>query len=139
MKRNAGTNETAEVSEVKVGGLVVTRGFVGPLPSPETLARYEKILPGSAERVFALTEAQVRHRHMLESTLVSSDVKNARTGLIFGFLIGVLGIAGGLLAAVLGREDAGAFVAALSLGSLVATFVYGTRERRKERVSEQAR
>ena len=32
--------------------------YAGPLPHPDTLARYEQILPGSAERVFLAFEKQ---------------------------------------------------------------------------------
>ena len=39
----------------------------GPLPHPQELAEYEKVLPGSAERIFASSEKQMAHRMGLEA------------------------------------------------------------------------
>ncbi|KJU83390.1 hypothetical protein MBAV_004416, partial [Candidatus Magnetobacterium bavaricum] len=35
----------------------------GPLPAPQTLAGYESILPGSAERIVAMAENNLKHKH----------------------------------------------------------------------------
>ena len=34
-------------------------------PSPETLAEYERILPGSVERLFAMVKMEQEHRHTM--------------------------------------------------------------------------
>ena len=41
--------------------------FVGPLPDPEHLKRYDEILPGAAERIFGSWERQSKHRQRLEA------------------------------------------------------------------------
>lgn len=43
--------------------------FLGPLPPPETLAQYEQVLPGSAERIMVMAENQAEHRQSLEETV----------------------------------------------------------------------
>jgi uncharacterized membrane protein len=43
--------------------------FRGPLPPPELLEHYEKVLPGGAERIFRMAENEQEHRHALEKTL----------------------------------------------------------------------
>ena len=38
----------------------------GPLPVPSLLEEYDRIVPGGAERIFALAEEQTRHRLEME-------------------------------------------------------------------------
>ena len=40
--------------------------FHGPLPPPDIIREYESILPGSADRIFALAESEAVHRRELE-------------------------------------------------------------------------
>ena len=42
--------------------VVVSRAHLGPLPDPAVLQRYEEILPGAAERILAMAEANAAHR-----------------------------------------------------------------------------
>lgn len=44
------------------------KSYSGPLPAPEDFAEYEKILPGSTDRILKMAEKQVDHR-------ISSDNK----------------------------------------------------------------
>ena len=41
----------------------------GPLPTPETLAGYEALLPGAADRVFAMVERDMDHQHATETAV----------------------------------------------------------------------
>lgn len=43
------------------------------IPSPAMLAEYEKILPGSAERIIRMVEAERNHRHDWEVARISGD------------------------------------------------------------------
>lgn len=45
---------TEEISRVEA--------FSGPLPPPEVLRGYNDVLPGAAERIFTMAEAQAEHR-----------------------------------------------------------------------------
>ena len=38
----------------------------GPLPPPADMQRYNDVLPGAAERIFALCEQETRHRQEME-------------------------------------------------------------------------
>jgi uncharacterized membrane protein len=38
----------------------------GPMPAPESLAKYEDIIPGSAERILVMAEKEQGHRHDME-------------------------------------------------------------------------
>ena len=46
--------------------------FEGPLPPPDTLAQYEKILPGIADRIVKMAESEQQARH----AAISQDAQN---------------------------------------------------------------
>lgn len=49
--------------------------FEGPLPPPDILARYENILPGIADRIVRMAEAEQNARH----SAIDQDAKNKST------------------------------------------------------------
>lgn len=51
--------------------------FTGPLPHPDTLEQYEKILPGIAERIVKMAEAEQKARH----SAIEQDGRN-KTALV---------------------------------------------------------
>ena len=61
--------------------------FVGPLPHPEILGRYEQISPGAAKRIISMAEKQSHHRQSLEAKLVDSNISNEKTGMWLAFLV----------------------------------------------------
>ncbi len=58
----------------------------GPLPEASELEAYEHILPGAADRIFNLVEAQAKHRQEEEKSIVKTDNFISICGLMFGFL-----------------------------------------------------
>lgn len=49
----------------------------GPLPHPETLKEYEKLIPQAAERLLALVEKEQENRHGIERQLTEAVIKDA--------------------------------------------------------------
>ena len=45
----------------------------GPLPPPESLERYNDILPNAAERIMAMAEKEMEHRHKKEYIILEQD------------------------------------------------------------------
>ena len=45
----------------------------GPLPPPESLERYNDILPDAAERIMAMAEKEMEHRHKREDIMLEQD------------------------------------------------------------------
>ncbi|MHB8852382.1 MAG: DUF2335 domain-containing protein [Ignavibacteriaceae bacterium] len=97
------------------------------------LEKYEAILPGLADRIMKQAENQTAHRIELEKMVIKSDTRNSLLGIIFAFIIGAGGVAGGLYLTSLGMAASGLTVSGISLVSLVSAFIYGTNSRRKER------
>ena len=115
-----------------------TRPYQGPLPPPAVLAGYNDAFPGCAERIVAMTERQLTHRHALESRVVEGRLAAERSGQRFAFALVLLALAvgSGLIAF---DKDAGGVTAIIgALASVVAIFVYGRRKEAEERRQKRA-
>ncbi|MBC7818737.1 MAG: DUF2335 domain-containing protein [Planctomycetaceae bacterium] len=137
-------NESAKLqpgnpSKPELARVIAASSFSGPLPPPQILQEYNRIVPGSANRIIAMAEKQADHRRRLETQVISSDVTNSRVGLICGLLIGLGGLVAATIIAIYGNPQAGVGMGFVTLGSLVGVFVYGSRLRIKERQEKWAR
>lgn len=112
---------------------IESKSFSGPLPHPEILVQYDKIVSGSAERIISIWEGQVRHRQELEKKVIESDIKQSQCGAILGFLIAIAAISAGTFLAYIGRPTEGLAAIITALGGLVGVYVWGSYQRRKER------
>jgi uncharacterized membrane protein len=99
-------------------------------PSPEQLKNYESVLPGLAQRLISQAEKQTAHRIDMETKLVASGIRKSTLGLIFGFLIGSIGIGGGFYLTALGFNVIGIIFSSATLVSLVSAFVYGSQSKK---------
>ena len=101
--------------------VTIARTWHGPLPDPDSLALYEQLVPGAAERLLSVFEGQVAHRHRMESH--SSSRRN--WGLAAAFVIVVLIVAAGAGLIYLGHGWAGAAVIGINVVGLAAVFITG--------------
>jgi uncharacterized membrane protein len=65
----------------------------GPLPTPEDLAHYGRIVERGAERIFDMTEREQAHRHLMERRMVRSEFGIRFIGQ-FGAIATVVSLAG---------------------------------------------
>ena len=107
--------------------------FSGPLPHPDVLKKFNEASPGAAEIIIKMAKDQAEHRQELEKRVISSDVKNSKLGLMFGFVISITGICAGVFIINVGQVVAGSVISGMTIVSLVGTFVYGSQGRRRER------
>ncbi|MEW5775103.1 MAG: DUF2335 domain-containing protein [Thermodesulfobacteriota bacterium] len=103
--------------------------FIGPLPPPEVFAGYDNVLPGAAERILKMAEDEANHRRAQEGRIVASSCQDGRLGLWMGFVIGMLGISGSCVVAIIGNALAGSVLGIASIAALAGVFVYGSRQR----------
>lgn len=142
-----------EALDASVPGEVVSAGqepipeifaafFSGPLPPPEILRAYNRIVPGSAKQIIDNVIEQSTHRRQLEAKVIAADIERSRLGLIVGGVVALACIAGGCVVAAISSPTAGGTIATASVIGLTSVFVYGTVSRRRERehkarISEQ--
>ncbi len=102
--------------------------YSGPIAHPALVKEYEALLPGAAERILAMAEAEGQHRRQQETKVIDCEVKCKTTGLWLGFLIGLVAVAGSCAVAIFSSPVAGAALGIGSIASLVGVFVYGSRK-----------
>jgi uncharacterized membrane protein len=106
--------------------------FSGPLPHPASLKEYDNVLPGLAERIVVMAEAEARHRHDMDKEaarqnelLMNNEFSERRSGQIFGLCIGALCIIACIVAIVFGAEGAAMVIGGTTVVGLVTVFVVG--------------
>src|SRR6266699_858062 len=97
---------------------------IGPIPSPETFAGYERVLPGSAERILTMAENEQKNRHYVARGTITTE----RLGLAAAFTIAMTVIGGGVYLAIIGRDLTGVGTIFLGLAGLVSVFFRGGRK-----------
>ncbi len=107
--------------------------YSGPIPPPKFLREYDEIVPGAAERILAMAEAQTTHRIQIEKRAVESGITRANWGLVSGTVIGVLAIGLGGAAMLMGQPTAGFWFGVIGMTGLVGVFVTGRYMTGKER------
>lgn len=107
--------------------------FQGPLPPPESIEHYDRILPGSADRIMAQWERQTAHRQDLERRTITANLAAQTRGQYFAFVLGlvILAIAAGLFYQ---GNDGWAFATILGgMGTILSAFIYGRAKQQQER------
>ncbi len=87
--------------------------------SPEVLCAYERVLPGSADRIVAIADKQAAHRRKMEAVAE----RQSKLELRMIWLIAAIGIAAGSYVAYLGQTAWAAAVFAVSFGSVAASYL----------------
>lgn len=81
--------------------------YSGPLPPPDYLKGYAEVYAEAPEKIFGWVEEQTKHRQLIEKDYLNKKFKYNSMGMIFGFLISVLFIAGGFTLIMLDKEAIG--------------------------------
>lgn len=101
------------------------------------LARFNEIIPNGADRIVAMAESQQRHRQALEASVVSGNVKAQSRGQWFGFILGLVGIGGGIGLIAFDKSTQGLVAVVGSIAGLATVFVLGKVEQMKERARKR--
>jgi uncharacterized membrane protein len=106
--------------------------FVGPLPPPGLLEHYEKICPGSAQKIIDAAHDEGLHRQKLESKALDANIEamrrqyaEARLGQIFALVIAIAFVAVGGFIAIKGQPWSGTILGGVGLGGIVTAFIVG--------------
>jgi uncharacterized membrane protein len=111
----------------RITTVVYSEQFSGPIAHPKHLREYESILPGSADRIIGMAEAQQKHQIAMDNKVVDKEYGDRRWGMIIGaaMFVGLIGCA--LVSAVMGNNvAAGFFLTTAAIGG-VGLFVNGRK------------
>ena len=120
---------------MKDGSKVVSRteSFVGPIPHPDLLDRYNQMIPDGANRILRMAENQSAHRQYIEKGAVIGGIILSYFGVLCAACIALGALYFGSKLIENGHVISGSILGGGGLTGLVAAFIYGTRSRREER------
>ena len=115
--------------QLKIKSVIITsfQSYSGPLPAPESLEKYNSIIPNGAERIMKMAENQSGHRIKIEDTVVSGQVKQSGRGQIFGLVIAFFTISSSVVLAILGHDVVAGVIGGGTVISLATVFVLGKK------------
>ncbi len=138
-KRQRGRQRTLEQSDTKVpvqverfverhpeivAQLIQQRTyFSGPIPEPDTLARYNDVMPGLGERIVAMAEREQTHRHDVDDKLIRVFSR----GQWLGFTLGLVALLAGGYLSILGHEGFGIAAFIGSVAVIAGSLLFGRR------------
>lgn len=107
--------------------------FQGPLPPPNILAGYEKVVPGAAERIIAMSEKEQQHRHQIDRENTKAENRDSLLGIVFAFAIVIIFLFVAVAMAFLIPGTSGAVLSVIfgvsGLAGVIAVFINGTRRK----------
>jgi len=72
------------------GRALVHAAFSGPIPPPELMEGYQRLIPDAPERILSMAEDQSRHRQECEKKQIDAAIKDTRRGQWMGFICAIL-------------------------------------------------
>jgi uncharacterized membrane protein len=82
-RREARTAITTQIEE---------SSFSGPIPPPAILEEYDRIIPGAAERILRMAEADAQFQRDITLSALGAEAAEVKRGQILGFLIGTFAL-----------------------------------------------
>jgi uncharacterized membrane protein len=102
----------------------------GPIPAPEIISGYEKVLAGSADRIIKMAEMEQLHRHKLQLKRQTQIGLVTLAGQVSAFLLGCIGIVGGILLLYNNKSITGFGTFLTSFAALIGLYFYNKKPNR---------
>ena len=96
------------------------------------LVKYNEAFPDCAERIVAMAERQAMHRQDIEKRAVRSNHLRELVGQVFGLIISLTVILGGVYLILYDKPVAGLASIVTTVATLAGVFIYGKRTQKKE-------
>jgi uncharacterized membrane protein len=103
--------------------------YSAPLPTGEQLIKYKEAHPDAPERIIKMAETQAAHRQKIESKVIAWDVWRSTAGLFCAFIVVLAAIYASWNLIYQGHEVSGATMFGATIGSVVYSFIYGTKSK----------
>jgi uncharacterized membrane protein len=137
------TQEKGEKAKKIFLSAVQQEFYKGPLPSPDTLKKYNDMLPDAADRIFKMAERSQVHRENIEcqqmdiiKARVESESKKINKGQNYAFIIALTGIAGAITCAFIDQVTIGSVLGGSTVVTLAALFLSEKWRRKKDKKNE---
>ena len=101
--------------------------YSGPLPHPQYYEGYEKVLPGSANRILTMTESQMQHRIDMEGKIVRRSLNQKMLGMIFGGILTILILCAVVYLGMNGHDGLAGTIGTTTILGVIIVFVLGDK------------
>lgn len=99
------------------------KSYSGPLPAPEDFAEYEKILPGSTDRILKMAEKQVDHRISSDNKIIDNTYRQSGRGQILGAILVVMFGVISLILGLTGHDSLAKYIGVTTVIGLAVVFL----------------
>lgn len=106
--------------------------YSGLIPHPNIVGKWERIMPGSADRILTLSEKHQGHRMDMERDMFTDFTKREQLGMWFYFFIALVMIVGGIIVILSGHSTVGLVALAAPVATIAGTFIYSYRRTGQE-------
>ncbi|MBC6491721.1 DUF2335 domain-containing protein [Flavihumibacter stibioxidans] len=117
--------------------IVQSKSHRGPIPSPEDMEEYGRVIPDGANRIMAMAEKQQEHRIELEKFAVKEELSQSSRGQIFALIMGLSCLLVGGFLVYTQHDTAGSILFGTSLTTLVIAFIVGKVRQRNDLKDKQ--
>ncbi|MBR1805847.1 MAG: DUF2335 domain-containing protein [Selenomonadaceae bacterium] len=116
-------DDERSVRQIKTLETTITQTIESPYPPSSELEGYERVLPGAAERIFALVEAESQHRRELEKAALQKESRDSLIGFAAAFIVAMSATVGGGFLVYSGYPVAGSIFGLSGVASIVGAFL----------------
>lgn len=99
--------------------------YEGPLPPPELLIKYNEAHPEAADIILRSFEKEGAHRRRMEAALVGKGIVRSFRGQVFGFIVAMVALLGGVGLLMLDKDIQGYSTIGAGFVALVGAFTVG--------------
>jgi len=114
-----------ELLQAVIHEVNIQTSMSGPFPPPSVLEEYERVFPGSAERIFQLTEKEQAHRHQSEDKAQKDEIAYRRLGMVLGATSLLLILVAVVITTFMQQPVVAGAVAGVGMVGIITAFIRG--------------
>ena len=116
-------DDERSLSQIKTLETTITQTVESPYPPASELEGYERTLPGAADRIFSLVEAESLHRRELEKKALEKESRDSLIGFAAAFVVAMTATIGGGFLVYSDYPIAGSIFGLSGVASIVGAFL----------------
>lgn len=106
--------------------------WAGPLPPPAALADFDRVAPGTSERIIAAWEDESAHRRKMEGRDLTWTIVDQIIGKVFAFVFVLAALILAAFAIWMKETTWGVLLSATTIAAVVTAFVQTNRSQPKK-------
>ena len=105
--------------------------YQGDLPHPDILKGYQNLDPNAAQKIIDNGIAESQHRREMENKYLLGNIASHKLGQLFGFIIALVVIIGGIYLISTGKQIAGSVLTGTTALGLIGLFTGNNQNKNK--------